>query len=157
MNSKYIVTLTEEERLLLKALITKRSAKSPVVLNAQLLLACDKTQDHSQSDEQIATTYYVSEITVRRIRQKFVLHGIDIALRGFPRGPHTRKIKIDGEVEAHLLQLACSPIPEGYNKWSLRLLADKAVEFNYVGSISHEGVRQTLKKTKSSPGSVKCG
>lgn len=156
MNKKYIVTLTEAEREMLKETISRRSPKSSVVLNAQILLAAD-TCESNLPDVAISGRYHVSPVTVQRIREKFVLHGVEIALNGLPRGPHSRTIKIDGDVEAHLAQLSCSEVPEGYNKWTLRLLADKAVELNYVESISHEGVRLALKKTKSSPGGTKCG
>ena len=136
---------------------TQRSPKSSVVLNAQILLAADAEGGGGQTDEQIAGTYHASEITVRRIRQKFVLHGLGVALKGLPRGPQKRRVKIDGDVEARLSKLACSEAPKGYDNWTLRLLADKAVELGYVESISHEGVRQALKKTRPNPGSMKCG
>ena len=158
MNKKYIVTLTEVERETLKETISRRSPKSSVVLNAQILLAADAgTGGPKLSDAGISERYHASPVTVQRIREKFVLHGMETALNGLPRGPQTKTIKIDGDVEAHLARLSCSEAPEGYDKWTLRLLADKAVELNYVGSISHEGVRLALKKTKSSPGSTKCG
>lgn len=156
MNKKYIVTLTEKEQLALKETISKRSPKSSVVLNAQILLAAD-TNGSNLTDTKIAETYHASAVTVQRIREKFVLQGVETALKGLPRGPQSKTIKIDGEVEAHLIQLACSEAPDGYDKWTLRLLADKAVELNYVDSISHEGVRLALKKTKSSPGGTRCG
>jgi len=147
MNKKYIVTLTPVEQGLLKETISRRSPKSSVVLNAQILLAAD-TNELNLPDASISERYHVSPVTVQRIREKFVLHGLETALNGLPRGPQSRTIKIDGDVEAHLAQLSCSKVPEGYNKWTLRLLADKAVELNYVESISHEGVRLALKKTK---------
>lgn len=156
MNKKYIVSLTEDEQQRLIGIIGKRSPKSSVVLNAQILLAAD-INGPGMGDELIAGRYHVNAVRVQRVREKLVLHGIDIALHGFPMGPKSKTIKIDGDVEAHLAQLACSSPPEGYDKWTFRLLADKAVELNYVESISHEGVRQVLKKTKSSPGSKKCG
>lgn len=156
MNKKYIVTLTETEISHLKSLIIKRSAKSSVVLNSQILLAAD-ARGENLADWKISETYHVSPVTVQRIREKFVLHGIETALHGLPRGPQSVSIKIDGDVEAHIAQLACTEAPEGYNKWSLRLLADKMVSLEYVDSISHEGVRQVLKKTNLSLGNRKCG
>jgi transposase len=156
MNKKYIVSLTPSEREMLKETISRRIAKSSIALNAQILLAAD-TEESNLADAVISERYHVSEATVQRIREKFVLHGIERALKGLPRGPRSRSIKIDGEVEAHLAQLACSAVPDGYNKWTLRLLADKAVELKYVQSISHEGVRQVLKKTKLNLGNMKCG
>jgi len=156
MNKKYIVTLSKEERLELKDLISSRSPKSSVVINAQILLAADKNTENLK-DLEIVERYHISPKTVQRIREKFVLHGLQIALNGLPRGPQRKRIKIDGDVEAHIVKLACSEEPEGYNKWTLRLLADKAVELEIVPSISHESVRQVLKKTKRNLGETKCG
>jgi Homeodomain-like domain len=151
MNKKYLVSLTGEEEVYLKGLIQVRKTKGSVVLNAQILLCCDKNGANS-TDELVAKTYHVSAVRVQRVREKFVLHGLQIALRGLPRGPKNKHIKIDGEVEAHLVQLACSEAPAGHNRWTLRLLADKIVELNHVESISYEGVRQVLKKTNLSLG-----
>lgn len=145
MNKKYIVTLTASEIEMLKELISKRSSKSSVVLNAQILLAADANNENL-TDKVIAQRYHVKPLRVQRIRQKFVLYGLQIALNGLKRGPQKSRLKIDGDVEAHIVQLACSEVPDGYNKWTLRLLADKAVELEYITSISHESVRQVLKK-----------
>ncbi len=153
MNKKYLVSLSPEEQSELKSLIQARKIKASAVLNAQILLSCDKNGVDS-TDEVVAKTYHVSPVTVQRVREKFVLHGLQIALRGLPRGPKNKAVKIDGEVEAHLVQLACSEAPEGHNRWTLRLLADKIVELQHVESISHEGVRQVLKKTKLSLGNT---
>lgn len=156
MNKKYIVTLTEAEVEFLKELISTRSSKSSVVLNAQILLAADANRD-KLTDTVIAEIYHVKPLRVQRTRQKFVLHGISTALHGLKRGPQKSRLKIDGDVEAHIVQIACSEVPEGYNKWTLRLLADKAVEFGVISEISHESVRQVLKKTKLNLGNMKCG
>lgn len=156
MNKKYIVNLSKSERLELKDLISSRSPKSSVVINAQILLAADEGTQNKK-DRAIVELYHVSPKTVQRIREKFVLHGLEIALKGLPRGPQRKRIKIDGDVEAHIVKLACSEEPEGYNKWTLRLLADKAVELEVVNSISHESVRQVLKKMKLNLGETKCG
>jgi transposase len=156
MNKKYLVSLTEAERASLKEKIRTRSPKSSVVLNAQILLAAD-TQAANLADVAIAQTYHVSPVTIQRVREKFVLHGIEIALNGLPRGPQAKTSKIDGDVEAQLVRLACSATPDGYQRWTLRLLADKVVQLNYLESISHEAVRQVLKKTKLSLGNSKCG
>lgn len=156
MNKKYIVTLTETEVEFLKALISKRNSKSSVVLNAQILLAADANRD-KLTDTVIAETYHVKPLRVQRTREKFVLHGISTALHGLKRGPQKSRLKIDGDVEAHILQIACSEVPEGYNKWTLRLLADKVVELKVISEISHESVRQVLKKMKLNLGNMKCG
>jgi len=156
MNKKYIVTLTESEIEFLKELISTRSSKSSVVLNAQILLAAN-ANEKELTDDVIAQRYHVKPLRVQRTRQKFVLHGLSIALNGLKRGPQKSRLKIDGDVEAHIVQIACSEVPDGYNKWTLRLLADKAVELKIIDEISHESVRQVLKKTKQSLGNMKCG
>jgi len=156
MNKKYIVTLKETEIEMLKELISTRSSKSSVVLNAQILLASNANKENL-TDELIAQRYHVKPLRVQRVRQKFVIHGLSIALNGLKRGPQKSRIKIDGDVEAHIVQLACSEVPDGYNKWTLRLLADKAVELEIISKISHESVRQVLKKTKRNHGNMKCG
>jgi len=156
MNKKYIVTLTDSEIESLKELITTRSSKSSIVLNAQILLAANANEENL-TDTVIAQRYHVKPLRVQRVRQKFVLHGLSIALNGLKRGPQKSRLKIDGDVEAHLVQLACSEVPDGYNKWTLRLLADKAVELEIISEISHESVRQVLKKMKLNLGDMKCG
>ena len=93
---------------------------------------------------------------VERMKKRFVLEGLDVALNG-RKGSRIYAKKVDGDFEAHLVALSCSEPPEGFARWSLRLLADKVVELEYIDSISHETIRRILKKTKSSPGSEKNG
>lgn len=150
------MTLTETEIEDLKKLISTRSSKSSVVLNAQILLAANANKENL-TDTMIAQRYHVKPLRVQRTRQKFVLHGLSIALNGLKRGPQKSRLKIDGDIEAHIIQIACSEVPDGYNKWTLRLLADKAVELKVIPEISHESVRQVLKKTKLNLGNRKCG
>lgn len=102
------------------------------------------------TDSEIKQAYHVSIATVERIRKRFVVEGFEIALRGHPSDA-PRLIKIDGDAEAHITALACSQAPDGHDKWSLRLLADKMVELEYIDSISHESVRQTLDRNKLKP------
>ena len=83
--------------------------------------------------------------TIERVRKRFVEEGLEAALKYRPGGG--RKRKLDGEVEAHLIALRCSEAPKGKARWTLRLLADRMVELNYVEQLSHESVRQVLKKT----------
>jgi hypothetical protein len=94
--------------------------------------------------------------SVERLKQRFVEEGLDACLGRKPY-PEVTNIKTDGDFEAHLIALSCSEAPAGYANWSLRLLADKMVELKYVDSISHETIRQTLKKTRSNPGGLKGG
>jgi transposase len=156
--SKYIVTLTKEERELLSGLASKGEHKSQKILNALILLGCDAGdfQTNRSTNEEIAKVLNISMKKIDRVKKRFVEEGFDIALdkRKADR-IYTRKA--DGDFEAHLIALSCSDPPEGFSRWSLRLLADKAVELEYVDSISHEAVRRILKKTNSSLGSKKGG
>jgi hypothetical protein len=90
------------------------------------------------------------------VKKRFVEDGFDLALDK-RKGDRVYTKKADGDFEAHLIALSCNNPPEGFSRWSLRLLADKAVELNYIDSISHEAIRRILKKTSSNRGSTKGG
>ncbi len=151
--NRYVVTLTEEEREMLDALASKGSHRSQKILNALVLLACDRGSFQSvrSRNEEIARVLNVSMRKIDRVKKRFVEDGLDVTLNG-TKGQRVYKKKADGDFEAHLIALSCSEPPEGYSRWSLRLLADRAVELRYIESVSHETVRRVLKKTKSSPG-----
>jgi transposase len=140
---KYVVTLTDDERQHLEQLLVKGKAAARSLRHAQALLKADQAVGWTDAD--IAEAFGLSIRTVERLRQRFVDEGLEAALKpkAVPRLPR----KIDGAVEAHLVALACSDPPQGRHRWTLRLLADKLVELDLVESISHEGVRQVLKKT----------
>lgn len=122
-----------------------------------MLLGADQSPGApAWTDERIAESYHVSVRTVERLRRRFVEEGFEVALYGKKREPVKEKV-FDGQVEAHLVALRCSEPPEGFARWSLRLLAEQMVELDYVESISHESVRQLLKKTNSSPGESRVG
>ena len=144
---KYKVTLTEEERQELDALSSKGKHAAQTVLNALILLACEegKYQKERSINEDIARVLNVSMKTIDRVKKRFVEDGLDMALTGKP-STRVYDRKADGDLEAHLVALSCSEPPEGHRRWTLRLLADKAVELNYVDNISYETVRRTLKK-----------
>lgn len=145
--ARYKVTLSAEERGRLDAIVTKGKHTSIQFRNACILLSCDEGQHgEKQSNEHIAQVLHIHTKTVERLKQRFVEEGFEACLKRRDY-PQVRTIKADGEFEAHLIALSCSQAPEGYSRWSLRLLAEKMVELNYVDSISHETVRQVLKKT----------
>lgn len=146
-SKKYHVDLRDEEQQQLKELIATRSAKAQLVKRAYVLLATDRNGEKQWKDKQIAQCYQLRTKTVENIRQRFVEEGFEIALYGKSREAVPEKV-FDGEVEAKLIALRCSTPPTGYNRWTLHLLADKMVELRYVEHISHESVRQLLKKTK---------
>ena len=151
MSKKYHVTLTDHERAELDALISRRSENASPVKCAYILLAADEQGPKCWTDTQICATYAVGVRTVERLRQRFVEDGFTAAVWGKTREVLKEKV-LDGKVEACLIALRCSQPPEGYAQWSFRLLSDQMVELGYVEQISHESVRQVLKKTKSSPG-----
>jgi transposase len=154
---RYKVTLTGEERSVLASIIGKGHHSSQEFRNACILLNSDEGELGNKSTaENIAKILHIHVKTVERIKQRFVEEGFDRCLSR-KEYPEVMDIKADGDFEAHLIALSCSAAPEGYARWSLRLLADKMVELKYVDSISHETVRQTLKKTKLNRGGFKAG
>lgn len=152
MNKKYIVTLTEEERQILHQL--NKKGKSPVykVNHARILLLADtRHEDGGWTDQAISKALNISIPTIERVRRRLVEQGIEAALSRQTL-KNTKSRKLDGEQEAHLIAIACSQAPVGFARWTLRLLAKRMVELEIVESISHETVRQTLKKTNLNPG-----
>jgi hypothetical protein len=154
---RYKVTLTEEERRELESILKKGKHTSQSFRNVCILLNSDESENVTKStNEEIAKLLHVNVKSVERLKQRFVEEGFDACLGRKPY-PEVTNIKTDGDFEAHLIALSCSEAPEGYANWSLRLLADKMVELKYVDSISHETIRQTLKKTKLNRGGFKDG
>ena len=143
---KYHVTLTPEERNELEVITTKGKRNARVIQSAYILLNCDNgNQDKLRKDADIAQFLGITERTIENIRKKFVLDGYEIALNGRP-SERIYKRNIDGETEARIIALSCSQPPEGFARWSLRMLADKAIELDYIDTVSHETVRSVLKK-----------
>ena len=155
---KFIVTLTEDERKSLTELTSKGKHRSQKILNALTLLACDEGeyQQKRSKNEEIARVLNTSMRKIDRVKKRFVVDGLDVALNG-KKGSRIYKRKADGDFEAHLVALSCSDPPEGFSRWSLRLLAEKAVELDYIENISHETVRRVLKKTSLNRGGKKVG
>jgi hypothetical protein len=144
---KYIITLSKDERKALSDLTSKGKQKSQKILNALILLACDEGEHQTErsTNEEIARVLHISMRKIDRVKKRFVEDGFDAALDR-KMGNRIYAKKTDGDFEAHLVALSCSEPPEGFARWSLRLLADKVVELNYIDSISHETVRRILKK-----------
>ncbi len=155
---KYVVTLLEEEREVLRALTSKGKHRSQKILNALILLGCDagEFQTERSTNEEIARVLKISMRKIDRVKRRFVVDGLEVCLNG-TKGSRVYAKKADGDLEAHLVALSCSAPPEGFARWSLRLLADQVVELGYIDSVSHETVRRVLKKTNSSPGGVRGG
>jgi transposase len=150
---RYLVTLSPDERDRLTHLIRAGSSPAYRQVVARVLLKLDRSEgEPPPSDEQIAEALEISRRTVIRIKERFAKEGLDATLgRKYPQTRPERR-RITGQEEAHLIALACGPAPEGQQHWTLRRLSDKMVDLEYVDQVSHETVRQALKKMNSSPG-----
>ena len=144
------INLTEKERTELSQLIKSGKHSARVLGRARILLLLDRSQGQKRKLHEIAEAMLTSTGTVSNVKKRYLNGGLEHGLQDRPRPG--AKPKIDGEVEAHLIALACSEPPEGRERWTLRLLADKLVELELVESISHVAIRDALKKTNSSPG-----
>jgi hypothetical protein len=145
---KYRVTLTEQERAELQRLLSRGKGEVRMLKHAQILLKADESpQGPKWDDTRIGEALEVGTRTIERCRERFVNEGFEAALRAYKKGSRLYARKLDGNQEAHLIALACSAPPEGNSRWTLRLLAGKMVELQYVAELSHETVRETLKKT----------
>ena len=156
---RYLVELEAEEREALEAITRKGSHRSQKVVNALVLLNCDQGEfnERRTTGREIAGVLRISARRVDRVKKRFVEDGLEAAL-GNRQGRRAKYLrKADGEFEARLVALSCGDPPEGHAKWSLRLLADKAVELGYIDGVSHETVRRVLKKTPSNPGGASGG
>ena len=146
---KYRVTLAAAEREQLRGLRARGKADVRKLQHAQILLKADEAAGGSGwSDEQIAAALEVGTATVERVRRRFVTEGLEAALGPYRGGKRSCERKLDGVQEAHLIALAGAPPPAERGRWTLRLLAEHRVALGYVGSLSCETVRQTLKKTR---------
>jgi transposase len=155
---KYKVTLLKEERENLEATTRKGAHQSQKVVNALVLLNCDEGEFNGRHARgvDVADVLKISMRKVDRVKKRFVEDGLEAAL-GSRQGQRAHEKKADGDFEAHLLAVSCSKPPQGFARWSLRLLADRVVELEYIDSVSHETIRRVLKKTNSSPGKKSAG
>jgi transposase len=141
MKKQYQIRLTDEERRELKRLIESGRKLARKITRARILLLSDT----GKTDKEISEALQVCGYTVHKVRKRFFKEKSINSLEEKPRSG--KPPKLDGLTAAQITALACSEPPEGRNKWTLRLLADRAVELEFVDSISHEGIRKLLKKT----------
>ncbi len=155
---KFIVTLTQDERKQLSTLVSKGKYRSQTVVNALILLACDEGefQETRSINQIISRVLQISMRKIDRLKRRFIEDGLETALNGRPSQRQYIK-KADGDFEAHLVALSCSQPPEGFARWSLRLLADQVVALDYIDEVSYETIRQVLKKTNLNLGSASDG
>jgi DNA-binding transcriptional LysR family regulator len=154
---KYQVSLTAEERTGLEQLVSCGKAAARKLTHARILLLADDSLGNERPDEEIVAALGTSRRTVSRVRQQLVTEGIDVALLRRPQPPRPDKIKIKGDVEQRLVELACSDPPKGRCHWTLPLLADERIVLGLVNKVSTETVRQALEKTTSGRGSSSPG
>ena len=147
---KYSIELSDSDRRTLLDIVAKGSSSAKMILRANILLASDRTNKKHMTVAEIASAFSTSPTTVQNVRTSYANNGLDATISRKKRVVPPVAPKVTGDVEAHIIALACSEPPKGYEKWTLRLLADKCVELNYVDSISHVTVQRLLKKTNLS-------
>ena len=148
----YKVTLTKEERDQLTEMTRTGTHAARKIIHALILLNVDRgSHIESQINEDICKVLKIGMRTIDRVKKRFVEEGLEAALKMAPTSRVYDKL-VDGDMEAHLIALACGEPPKGFARWSLRLLADKLVELRFTDGISYETVRRTLKKTNLSLG-----
>lgn len=144
------VQLSEDERSTLLRLVSKGSAPAKTILHANILLAADENNQQGRSSEaEIAERFHVSRQTVHTVRQQYSENGLSTAVGRKKRDTPPVSAKITGDVEARIIAMSCNEPPPGRNNWTLRLLANRAVELEIIDSISYVSVGQILKKTSS--------
>ena len=157
MPRQHIVVLTPEERGRLRTLLRRDATTAMQQRRARILLAAETRAGYPvQTDVAVAIAVGVDARTVARVRAEFARFGLERALAGQRRVFPPRHL-LDSAQEARLVTLACAAPPPGHAQWTLRLLADRFVELEVVPAISHETVRQTLKKTRSNRGGSRAG
>lgn len=143
---KYIIELSDADRKALQAVISKGTSPAKAILRANILLASDRNNKKHMTVAEIAEIYHTTPTTVQNVRTSYANNGLDATISRKKRETPPVPPKVTGDVEAHIIALACGDPPEGYEKWTLRLLADKCVELNYAESLSHMTVSRILKK-----------
>lgn len=147
MSPRYRVTFPPEERDELKALTRNGKTPAKKFIHARALLLCDASEDGpAWKVADVAEALGITSRTIKHLKKRFVEQSLDEALVRKPRTRPPRDIIFDGKFEAQLVALACSKAPQGYRRWTVRLLAEKVVELEYVTSVSHMTVQRILKK-----------
>ena len=158
MSPRYRITLTDQERKDLVALTRNGKTGAKKFIHARALLLCDAGPDGPSWTVAVAAEALgVTSRTIEHLKKRFVEDGLEAALVRKIREKPPRDVIFDGAFEARLIALACSDAPEGYQRWTVRLLADKAVELNFASSVSHMTVQRVLKKMNLSLTSANTG
>ena len=147
---KYVIELSNQEKVRLMEIVKKGNSPARTILRANILLASDKQSDKYMTVSEIANAYRTTPTTVQTVRTSSCKKGLEATITRKKRETPPIPAKVTGEVEAHIIALACGQPPEGYSRWTLRLLADKTIELGYIESISHVTISTILKKTNLS-------
>ena len=143
---KYVIELSNQEKVRLMEIVKKGNSPARTILRANILLASDKQNDKYMTVSEIANAYRTTPTTVQTVRASYCKKSLEATITRKKRETPPIPAKVTGEVEAHVIALACGQPPEGYSRWTLRLLANKTVELGYIESISHVTVSTILKK-----------
>lgn len=147
---KYLIELSEQDRTELLDIVKRGNSPARTILRANILLASDKGSNKHMTVSEIADAYHTTPTTVQTVRTSYCEKGLEATINRKKRETPPVPAKVTGDVEAHVIALACGQPPEGYSKWTLRLLADRTVELGYIESISHVTISTILKKTNLS-------
>ena len=148
MAPRYRVTLTNEERHELESFARPGKIESRKYIHARALLLCDAGENGpAWNVADVAEALGITSRAIEILKKRFVEEGLNVALERKPREKPPRDIQFDGAFEARLISLACSESPEGHSRWTVRLLADKAVELKFAPAVSHMTIQRILKKT----------
>ena len=143
---KYVIELSEQDKTTLLDIMQKGESPARTILRANILLASDRQSETYMTVSEIADVYHTTPTTVQTVRTSYCERGLEATINRKKRETPPVPAKVTGEVEAHIIALACGNPPEGYSKWTLRLLADKTVELGYIDSISYVTISTILKK-----------
>lgn len=147
---KYVIELSNQDKATLLDIVKKGASPARTILRANILLASDRRNENYMTVSEIAEAYHTTPTTVQTVRTSYCEKGIEATINRKKRETPPVPAKVTGEVEAYVIALACGNPPDGYSKWTLRLLADKTVELGYIDSISHVTISSILKKTNLS-------
>ena len=147
---KYVIELSNQEKVRLMEIVKKGNSPARTILRANILLASDKQSDKYMTVSEIANAYRTTPTTVQTVRTSSCKKGLEATITRKKRETPPIPAKVTREVEAHVIALPCGQPPEGYSKWTLRLLANKTIELGYIESISHVTISTILKKTNLS-------
>lgn len=147
---KYVIELSDKDKAKLTDIVTKGKSPTRMILRANILLASDRGNEKYMTVSENSKAYHTTPTTVQNVRGSYCERGLEATINRKKRETPPVPAKVTGEVEAHVIALACGEPPEGYARWSLRMIAKKSVELGYIDSISHVTVSAILKKTNLS-------